>query len=95
MLALEDQEQDMLDLATETDATSRLVCQIRVTESLCGARIQVSGKAQHLQANNLSTISPDAAERRRLARREEFLQKWLIHDMARHGFILCDGIPRS
>jgi ferredoxin len=36
-----EQEQDMLDLATGADASSRLACQVRVDESLRGARIAV------------------------------------------------------
>jgi coproporphyrinogen III oxidase-like Fe-S oxidoreductase/ferredoxin len=36
-----EQEQDMLDLATAADASSRLACQVRVDDSLRGARIMV------------------------------------------------------
>lgn len=36
-----EQEQDMLELATGADASSRLACQVTVDESLRGARIVV------------------------------------------------------
>lgn len=57
--AVAEQEQDMLDLATGSDATSRLACQLRVTESLRGARIQVPGSARRSRADKLS-LSPEA-----------------------------------
>ena len=49
VLEASDEEEDLLDLATGACRTSRLACQINVTQSLDGLEVKVPGEARDMR----------------------------------------------